>query len=105
LVVLVILVLRLQTTLFALLLIAKIAFFLAIAFFIYLVWRERRSEISDWPARARWTFYGAALLILADIGMYVVRGVPGYDLLAFVAVLAAGAFAMWRVWRDQHTYV
>jgi ABC-type nickel/cobalt efflux system permease component RcnA len=29
----------------------------------------------------------------------------GLDAVAFVLVLAAGVFAMWRVWRDQHTYV
>jgi hypothetical protein len=24
--------------------------------------------------------------------------------MVFVLVLAAGGFAMWRTWRDQHTY-
>ena len=41
---LVVVILQLQATLTALFLIAQIAFFLAIAFFIYLVWRERRSR-------------------------------------------------------------
>ena len=31
----------------------RIAFFLAIAFFIYLVWRERREDIAVWPRRDR----------------------------------------------------
>ena len=44
----VIVVLQLQATLSALLIIARIAFMLAIAFFIYLIWRERREEISAW---------------------------------------------------------
>jgi hypothetical protein len=29
----------------------------------------------------------------------------GLDAVAFLLVLAAGGFAMWRTWRDQHTYV
>src|SRR5438876_6529240 len=41
--------LQLQTTLVALLLIARIVFVLAIAFFVYLMWRERREEIGQWP--------------------------------------------------------
>ena len=32
----------------------RIAFFLAIAFFIYLLWRERRTEIELWSSRAKW---------------------------------------------------
>ena len=45
--------LSLQPTLAALFLLARIAFFLAIAFFIFLMWRDRRDEISVWPRRAR----------------------------------------------------
>ena len=40
--------LQLQTALISLLLIARIAFFLAIAFFLFLVWRERRGDIAMW---------------------------------------------------------
>ena len=43
----VIVVLQLESTLTALFLIAQIAFFLAIAFFVYLVWRERRGRDLD----------------------------------------------------------
>ncbi|HKB93252.1 MAG TPA: hypothetical protein VKC62_03330, partial [Gaiellaceae bacterium] len=46
---LVIVVLQLEATLVALLLLARIAFLLAIAFFVYLLWRERREEIGSWP--------------------------------------------------------
>jgi len=42
----IIVVLSLQSTLAALFLIANIAFFIAIAFFIFLVWRERREDIA-----------------------------------------------------------
>ena len=69
----VIVVLQLQATLVALLLIARIVFILAIAFFIYLIWRERREEISAWPLRARIVFYGAAALAIADLGAQLVR--------------------------------
>ena len=99
----VIVVLRLQTTLNALFVLARIAFLLAIAFFVYLVWRERRQEISMWPSRAQWVFYGAALLIVADIGAISFVDETGPDSVAFVAVLALSGFAMWRTWRDMNT--
>jgi hypothetical protein len=105
LVALVIVVLQLQLTLVALFLIARIAFLLAIAFFLFLMWRERRSDIESWDTRPRVVFYGAALLIVADVGAYALRGASGLDALAFVLVLALSGFAMWRVWRDQHTYI
>jgi ABC-type nickel/cobalt efflux system permease component RcnA len=97
--------LRLQATLAALYLIAKIAFLLAIAFFCYLLWREHRSDIETWPARSRWVFYGSAALIVADVAAISFIDESGLDAVAFVLVLAAGGFAMWRTWRDQHTYV
>jgi hypothetical protein len=105
LVALVIVVLQLQLTLVALFLIARIAFLLAIAFFLFLMWRERRSDIESWDTRPRVVFYGAALLIVVDVGAYALRGASGLDALAFVLVLALSGFAMWRVWRDQHTYI
>jgi small-conductance mechanosensitive channel len=101
----VIVVLQLQSTLVALLVIARIVFILAIAFFIYLIWRERREEISAWPLRARIVFYGAALLAVADLGLNWYGGAHGLQVLAFVGVLVFSGFAMWRTWRDQHTYV
>jgi uncharacterized membrane protein (DUF4010 family) len=101
----VIVVLQLQATLAALLIIARIAFILAIAFFIYLMWRERRDEISQWPVRARIVFYGSALLALADLALNWYAGAHGLQILAFVGVLALCGYAMYRTWRDQHTYV
>ena len=101
----VIVVLRLQTTLSALYVLARIAFLLAIAFFVYLVWRERRQEISVWPSRAQWVFYGAALLIVADIGAISFVDESGSDAVAFVGVLVLCGFAMWRTWRDQNRLV
>jgi small-conductance mechanosensitive channel len=101
----VVVVLQLQTTLAALLIIARIAFLLAIAFFIYLMWRERREEIGAWPTRARVVFYGAALLAVADLGVNWYGGASGLQILAFVGVLVLSGLAMWRTWRDQHHYV
>jgi small-conductance mechanosensitive channel len=100
-----IVVFQLEQTLTALLLIARIAFLLAIAYFVFLIWRERREGISMWSRRAQWVFYGAALLAVADVGVYWYGGAVGYQVLAFVAVLALCGVAMWRTWRDQHTYV
>ena len=101
---LVIVVLQLEQTLAALLILARIAFLLAIAFFVYLMWRERRADIAVWPRRAMLTFYGAALLAVADIGAYWYGGAHGLQIVAFLAVLAACFFSMWRIWRDQHTF-
>ncbi|MBX5474358.1 MAG: hypothetical protein IRZ20_05030, partial [Thermoleophilia bacterium] len=99
-----IVVLQLEATLVALLILARVAFLLAIAFFVYLIWRERRAEIAAWPLRARVVFYGAALLAVADLGVDWYGGAHGLQVLAFLGVLALCGFAMWRTWRDQHTY-
>lgn len=104
LVALVIVLLQLEATLTALFLLARIAFFLAIAFFVYLMWRERKDEIQTWSGRSRAVFYGAALLVVADIAASIVRGITGPDALAFFLVLGLCGFSMWRVWRDEHTY-
>ncbi len=102
---LVVVVLQLQATLAALSLIVSIAFFLAVAYFVFLVWRERRSDIDVWPTRARVVFYGAAVLIVVDLGHYFwTRDLKGLDALVFFLVLGAGGYAMFRIWRDQHRY-
>ena len=49
-------------------------------------------------------FYGGAALIVLDIAAISFLDETGLDTVAFVLVLAAGGFAMWRTWRDQHTY-
>ncbi len=104
LVALIIVIFQLEQTFLALSVLLQIAFLLAIAFFVYLVWRERRSEIGEWPTRPRAVFYGAALLIVADIGAYWYDRPGGVDALAFFLVLGFCALSMWRIWRDQHTY-
>lgn len=96
--------LQLEATLVALQAILSILFVLAIVFFVYLVWRQNRADIATWSMRARSTFYGAALLIVADIGAAWWGGAHGWNLLAFLAVIAVGGVAMFRVWREQHSY-
>jgi small-conductance mechanosensitive channel len=103
-IVLVVIVLNQQTTLLSLVLLTRIAFFLAVAFFIYLVWRERRGDISMWPGRAQFAFYGGAILIIVAIGTFILTGPSGQEALAFFLVLGLCGFSMFRVWRDQHTY-
>jgi small-conductance mechanosensitive channel len=104
LIVLVVVVLNLYTAVVAIGMLLRIAFFLAIAFFIYLVWRERRGEIETWSARERVVFYGSALLIVAAIGIYFWHGLPGYEQLAFIGIVGCAGYAMFRVWRDRHSY-
>jgi small-conductance mechanosensitive channel len=99
-----IVVFRLEETLTVLLIIARIAFFLAIAFFVYLMWRDQREGISMWPQRAQWVFYGAAVIAVADVVVYWYGGARGLQVIAFVAVLALCGLAMFRTWRDQHRY-
>ena len=103
-IVLAIIILNQQTALLSLVYLTRIVFFLAVAFFLFLVWRERRGEISTWSSRAQWAFYGAAVLALVAIGTFIVYGASGRNALAFFVILGLCAFSMFRVWRDQHTY-
>jgi hypothetical protein len=100
----VIVALSLYQTLAALYLIARVAFFIAIAVFVFMVWRERRSEIAMWSTRAQVVFYGAALLLVADLAVFFWRGISGTNALAFFVVLGISGFSMWRVWRDERRY-
>ncbi|HZS30603.1 MAG TPA: hypothetical protein VFA37_05055 [Gaiellaceae bacterium] len=97
-------VLQLEATVVALVLLARIAFFLAIAYFVFLMWREQREGISLWPARAQVVFYGSAIVAVADVGAYWYGGAHGFEVIAFVAVLALCGLAMFRTWREQHTF-
>src|SRR3954462_8824953 len=97
--------LSLQATLISLFLLVQIAFFLAIAFVLYMLWRDRvREDASNWPRRAQVTFYGAVALVVVALGVFFVRRPSGLDAIAFLLVLAACGFAGSRVWRDQHRY-
>ena len=96
--------LRAESALVQVSILLQILFAVAVAIFVYTFWRERRGEIELWPLRARTAFYGAAGLILADIGAYWYDRPSGPSALAFFLVLGICGFTMFRVWRDQHTY-
>ena len=103
-VVVLVMVLNLYVALFTIAALARIAFFLAMAFFVYLVWRERRDEISVWSPRERIVFYGSAGLIVLAVALYFWRGWAGYEELAFIGIVACAGYAMFRVWRGRHSY-
>jgi hypothetical protein len=44
------------------------------------------------------------VLAVADLGVDWYGGAHGLQVLAFIGVLFCCGFAMWRTWRDQHTY-
>lgn len=82
----------------------SIAFFLAIAFFLFLLWRERRGDLEAWSTWNRRLFYAAIVLAVVTIGMAIGLGVPGRDAVALVAVLAMCGYVIYRTWRLEHRY-
>jgi hypothetical protein len=98
--------LQLQVALDAVLIVLRVLFLIAIAFLLYTLWRNNRTELATWPRRALVVFYGAAIVAMVDIAAAFVTTFPdgGLEALVFFLVLAACAFAMIRVWRDQHSY-
>jgi hypothetical protein len=82
----------------------RVAFFLAIAFFLFMLWRERRSDIETWSDLSRRTFYGAIVLAVLDIGAVIGLGPTGADAIVFFVVLACCAWGVFRVWRREHRY-
>lgn len=82
----------------------RVGFLLAIAFFLFLVWRERRSDIETWSDRSRRVFYGAIVLAVADVAALLGLRPSGPDAFAFFAVLGACLWAAVRVWREEHRY-
>ena len=67
----------------------SIAFFLAVAFFLFLLWRERRGDLEAWSDWNRRLFYLAIVLAVVAIGMAIGLGVPGQDAFALILVLVA----------------
>jgi small-conductance mechanosensitive channel len=96
--------LQLESTLVAVSVVLQVLFLLAVAYFVWVVWRQNRHAISMWQPRARVAFYAAAVLLVVDIAAYWFDRPSGPDAVVFLLVLGIGAFSMWRVWRDQHTY-
>jgi amino acid transporter len=83
----------------------QIAFFLAVAFFLFLLWRERRGDLEAWSDWNRKLFYSAVVLAVVAIGLAIGYGLPGdRDALALVVVIGACAYVIVRVWRTEHRY-
>jgi ABC-type multidrug transport system permease subunit len=102
---LVVVVLSLQSVLATVGGLLRIAFFLAIAFFLFLVWRERRGDLEAWSEWNRKLFYAAVVLAVVAIGLWLGYGLPASrDALALVLVVAACAYVIVRVWRIEHRY-
>jgi hypothetical protein len=100
-------VLNLEGVIFSLALIFRFVFFIAIAIVLYMFWRDRmRHEIETWSERARRVFYGSAILILADLGVFFWPGssLSGLTALSFVLVLMLCGYAMYRVWRSERIF-
>lgn len=93
-----------ESALFALFVLLRIAFLIALLWLGYTLWRNHRSEINAWPLRARAVFYGAAGVLVVNLLVFFFLHVSGPDALAFFLVLGGCGYALWRVWRDQHTY-
>jgi peptidoglycan/LPS O-acetylase OafA/YrhL len=85
--------------------ILQIAFFLAIALFLFMVWRERRGDLEAWSEWNRRLFYAAVVLAVVAIGLVIGYGLPGTrDAFALVVVLGACVYVVVRVWRIEHRY-
>ena len=85
--------------------ILQIAFFLAIALFLFMVWRERRGDLEAWSEWNRKLFYAAVVLAVVAIGLAIGYGLPGTrDAFALVVVVGACVYVLVRVWRVEHRY-
>jgi small-conductance mechanosensitive channel len=111
-VVCVVVIFQLYSALTVLAVLLQIAFVVALAFFLHRLWRERRSEIGLWPLRAQLAFYGAIVIALLNIVLYIVSrlatsdrlSINGPVVVAWLLVFPVCGYTIWRVWRDQHAY-
>jgi hypothetical protein len=84
----------------------RFAFVVVIGVVAYFFWRDfGRREIGTWPSHAAGVFYGAVGLLVVDIGWYMLVGLGGRDLLAFLVVAAICVYVGVRTWRGQRSYL
>ena len=84
----------------------RFAFFVVIGVVLYFFWRDfGRREIETWPPRAAGVFYAAVGLFVVDIGWYMIVGLGGRDLLAFLAVAVICVYVGVKTWRGQRSYL
>jgi hypothetical protein len=59
-----------------------------------------------WPRSSQTIFYGAVGLAVANIGAAILSSYPSgsLEVLVFIIVLTACGYALYRVWRREHTY-
>ena len=100
----VIVVLNQETALVTAATLLRFAFFIVIGVVAYFFWRDfGRREIDTWPTRTATVFYCAVGLLVVDVGWYLVVGLAGRDLLAFLVVLAICLYVGIRTWREQRS--
>ena len=77
---------------------------LAIAFFLFLL-AGKRGDLEAWSEWNRKLLYAAIVLAVVDIGLALGLGFPaGVGAFAFLVVLAACGFVVFRVWRIEHRF-
>ena len=85
-----------------------VVFLVVIIYVVFRIWKSRREEISMWSRRAQTTFYGAAFVAIGNLAASFIPMIDypdtGLEIVVFYVVFALCGFALYRVWRDQHTY-
>jgi hypothetical protein len=94
-----------DATLDVLLTVLAIAFFAAIAFLVYRLFRQYRFELETLPDGQRFVLYGSlglALLTLTATNRLLDTG--GLGLLAWIGLLALASYGMYWVWMRYRAY-
>ena len=85
-----------------------IVFLIVIIYVVFRLWRSRREEISMWSRRAQTVFYGAGFVAIGNLAASFVPVLDypesGLEIVIFFAVFGLCGFAMYRVWKDEHSY-
>ncbi len=97
-----------QATLERVLEILGIVFLIVILYVVFRLWRSRREEISMWSKRSQMVLYGAGIVAVGNVAAAFVPVLDypetGLEIVIFFAVFGLCGFAMYRVWKDEHSY-